>query len=227
VTTEPSAVGDFLRHRVQYEVTGLQRQNLAASPLEQFEHWFTEAVAAAVPEPNAMELATIGPDGPQVRVVLAKDVLADGVRFFTNLRSAKAQQIDHDPRVAAVFFWGQAHRQVRLTGTAHLLAPTENEEYFRTRPRDAQIGAWASHQSQRLDSREQLLHRVEELRQRWPEGSEVPLPDHWGGYRIEVRSMEFWQGQPSRLHDRLCFQSLVAGARLDHPGSWRVERLSP
>lgn len=216
-----------MQARVVYEVPGLHESELATQPLAQFARWFGDAEAAGVPEPNAMSLATCGPDGPSVRVVLAKEVAADGIRFFTNLGSHKARDIEFDPRAAVVFAWIAQHRQVRFTGTVELLGRDESEEYFRTRPRGAQIGAWASRQSTVLDSREDLAQRAAAVARTHPEGAPVPLPDHWGGYLIRPTAVEFWQGQPSRLHDRLRFRAIDPGARLDDPQAWQVERLFP
>ena len=228
VDRHPSAVSrQAMQARVVYEVPGLHESELAAEPLTQFARWFGDAEAAGVPEPNAMSLATSGPDGPSVRVVLAKEVAADGIRFFTNLGSRKARDIEFDPRAAVVFAWIAQHRQVRFTGTVELLGRDECEVYFRTRPRGAQIGAWASRQSAVLDSRDDLAQRAAAVASTHPEGAPVPLPDHWGGYLIRPTEVEFWQGQPSRLHDRLRFRAIDPGARLDDPRAWQVERLFP
>lgn len=220
-----SAADDPLAARVDYTVPGLADDEVAADPLTQFTRWLNDAATAGLPEPNAMALATCGPDGPAVRVVLAKNVDASGVTFYTNLESDKAREIAHDPRVSVVFSWMPQHRQVRFTGTAALVDRQTAEAYYRTRPRGAQIGAWASPQSRPLESHRELADKVAAIDARFPD--EVPLPDHWGGFRITPRLVEFWQGQPSRLHDRLRFEAVRADPPLDDPGSWRTTRLAP
>ena len=212
--------------RVNYEVPGLADDEVAASPLEQFGRWLDESVAAGVKEPNAMSLATVGPDGPKVRVVLAKAVDDAGVVFYTNLESDKAADIPHDPRVALCFAWLPLHRQVRVTGTAAEVPRTEVDDYFRTRPRGARIGAWASPQSRILDGREDLLRRVADAEEKHP-GDPVPTPPHWGGFRVTAEHVEFWQGQPSRLHDRLRFDAVSSPARWSDPAAWQRVRLAP
>ncbi|MAT60561.1 MAG: pyridoxamine 5'-phosphate oxidase [Micrococcales bacterium] len=215
------------RARVDYAVPGLAEADVADTPLSQFSKWLAEAQAAEVPEPNAMSLATCGPDGPQVRVVLAKDVDPYGVTFYTNLDSVKAQDLAQDSRAAAVFAWLAQYRQVRVRGPVVPLGRQVAASYFATRPRGAQIGAWASPQSQVIASREDLVERITEAEQRFPEDVPVPLPERWGGYRIKPTVVEFWQGQPSRLHDRIRFESLQAEARLDDASAWGLERLAP
>lgn len=221
-----SVAPDVMSARVVYDVPGLAEDQAAADPLTQFRAWFTDAAGSGISEPNAMTLATNGPDGPDVRVMLAKEVGPEGVAFFTNLTSAKARQIEYDPHVATVFAYVPMHRQIRIRGLAEQVGRQEVAEYFATRPRDAQIGAWASHQSAPMRSKEQLAERVAQAEARFA-GGEVPPPAFWGGYRIRPVSVEFWQGQPSRLHDRLRFDSRRPGARLDDADAWRVTRLYP
>lgn len=218
---------EALRARVQYETEGLREADIADTPLAQLSRWLQQAAAAGVAEPNAMSLATSGPDGPQVRVVLAKDLVGSGITFFTNLESAKAQDLAADPRAAAVFAWLPLHRQVRFRGPVVELSRAESGAYFATRPRGSQIGAWASPQSHAITSRDELSHQVTEIERRFADDSEIPLPDHWGGYRIAPVAVEFWQGQPSRLHDRLRFDARSDNAQLDDPNGWTLTRLAP
>ncbi len=224
---EANASAEITRARVNYAVPGLAEEDVAETPLSQFSKWLAEAQMANVPEPNAMSLATSGPEGPQVRVVLAKDIDEFGVTFFTNLDSVKAQDLAQDSRAAVVFAWLAQHRQVRLRGSVVPLDRDIAAEYFATRARGAQIGAWASPQSEVISSRADLVERIRQIEERFPEDAPVPLPDRWGGYRIKPVAIEFWQGQPSRLHDRIRFQSRQADARLDDASAWKSERLAP
>ena len=188
-------------------------------PIAQFERWFGEAVAAGVVEPNAMVVATVDDDGaPSARHVLLKGVDERGFVFFTNYDSDKAHQLVADPRCALVFRWHALNRQVRVRGTARHLPDEESDDYFRTRPRGSQLGAWASPQSQVLASRAELEDRLAEVEARFA-GRDVPRPSHWGGILVSPVSLELWQGRPDRLHDRLRY-------RLDG-SQWRIERLAP
>jgi pyridoxamine 5'-phosphate oxidase len=208
--------------RRRYGLGGLSEAELASTWLEQFRRWFAAAAESAlVVEPNAMVLATASPDGvPDARNVLLKGFDAGGLRFFTNSASAKGRQLAANPRAAAVFSWLALERQVRFTGTVAVLPRAATEDYFASRPRGAQIGAWASEQSAVLDGgREELDAAVAQASARWPEGSRVTPPPHWHGYVINPDSVEFWQGRPDRLHDRLRYRSA--------PGGWMVERLAP
>jgi pyridoxamine 5'-phosphate oxidase len=190
------------------------------SPLELVREWYGEAVAAGLPEPSAMALATATPDGaPSVRFVLLKGIDDTGVQFFTNYESRKGRQLSENPHAALVFLWKALERQVNVTGTVARVSTEESEAYFRTRPREARIGAWASPQSRVLASREELDARVGEIEDRYPD--EIPLPPFWGGYRLIPDSVEFWQGRLHRLHDRFRYSRDAGG------GNWRVDRLSP
>lgn len=191
----------------------------AADPLEQFRLWMADAVRAGAREPTAMTLATAGAGGvPDARMVLLKDVDTRGFTFFTNLESAKASDLAATPHAALVFWWYETWRQVRARGTVERVDEAAAAAYFATRPREAQVGAWASHQSQVLASREELEETVRRMDERFA-GVEVPKPPHWGGYRVVPEEVEFWQGRSGRLHDRLLYRR--DGAR------WTRSRLSP
>lgn len=199
---------------------GLSERELDPDPIRQFERWFEETVAQGIPEPDAMTLATVDIRGqPYARSVLLKLYDAQGFVFFTNYESRKARQIGSNPRVALLFPWVALARQVQITGIAIRISTAESLRYFLTRPRGSQIGAWASPQSEVISSRSLLDQKVAEMRRRFGEGR-VPLPDFWGGYRVEPEEIEFWQGRASRLHDRFRY-------RHGPGGKWFVERLAP
>lgn len=207
--------------RVQYETAGLDVGDLDVSPLVQWQRWYGQAAEAGVAEPNAMTVSTVADDGaPDARVVLVRAADERGFVFFTNYHSAKGRQIDDDPVAAATFAWLDLHRQVRVRGTVERVSDRESDEYFASRPRDSQIGAWASPQSQPITDRAVLMARVDEVAARF-EGSVVPRPPHWGGFRLRPISIEFWQGRPNRLHDRFRY------TRRDVAAGWIIERLAP
>jgi pyridoxamine 5'-phosphate oxidase len=208
--------------RRSYQDARLDERDLAPDPLSQFDTWFADAVAAELPEPNAMILATVTADGtPTLRTVLLKGYGPEDFRFFTNHGSRKARAIAENPRVSLLFPWHPVRRQVIIEGTAERLSREASAAYFRTRPHGSQLGAWASEHQSAVITREELEQRYAELARRWPD--EVPLPDFWGGYRVVPTSVEFWQGRPDRLHDRLRYRRVHA----DEPDKWVVERLSP
>jgi len=206
--------------RQRWMADGLSRADLAASPVTQFEQWYTQAIESGIPEPNAMTLATVDSDGqPAVRTVLLKLYDMQGFVFFTNYASDKAHQIEANPRVALLFPWVALGRQVRISGVAAKIPLHESAAYFATRPRGSQIGAWASPQSQVITTRSLLDVRFEEMKQRFASGN-IPLPDFWGGYRVVPQAMEFWQARAQRLHDRFLYSR-------DGDGPWTIERCAP
>jgi pyridoxamine 5'-phosphate oxidase len=205
--------------RRDYARGELLESDALPDPIEQFRVWFADAAGAGVAEPNAMTLATATPAGvPSARVVLLKGFDRRGFVFYTNYISRKAQELDANPAASLCFFWQPLERQVRISGRAERVSREESEAYFRSRPVAAQVGAWASKQSQVLSGRQELERRNAELTARYA-GESIPLPDFWGGYRVVPSEIEFWQGRPSRLHDRLLYTR--AGDR------WEVRRLSP
>ncbi|MGY0024782.1 pyridoxamine 5'-phosphate oxidase [Streptomyces sp. cg35] len=211
--------------REQYRTRdgGLLESDLAAHPMEQFTRWFKQAAAPGSPlaEPNAMVVSTADAEGrPSSRTVLLKSYDDEGFVFYTNYGSRKARDLAANPHIGLLFPWHPMSRQVLVTGTAARTSRRETEEYFHSRPHGSQLGAWASAQSSVIASRGELDAAYEELVRRCPEGAEVPVPPHWGGFRVVPETVEFWQGRENRLHDRLRF--VCAG-----PGVWRVERLSP
>lgn len=211
---------DVAALRQEYRLTALREEEVATDPLAQFTRWFDEALAAQVPEPNAMTLATVAPEGrPAARIVLLKGFGAEGFDFYTNTESRKGRELAATPYAALVFWWPLLERQVRVEGAVVPVPEALADAYFQTRPRESQLGAWASPQSQPLDERAVLEQRLADVTARY-EGQAVPRPPRWGGYRVVPTCIEFWQGRPGRLHDRLRFQ------RQDD-GSWSLERLAP
>lgn len=217
---EPGSDLDLSDLRRDYALDGLEEAELAADPLDQFRRWFDEAQAASGREPNAMTLATASPDGvPAARTVLLKGLDAQGFVFYSNYESAKGSDLAANPRAELLFFWPELERQVRVSGMVARVDRDETERYFRSRPSGSQISAAISPQSRVVPDRAYLEGRYAEVAAEH-EASPVPLPEFWGGYRVAPRTIEFWQGRKSRLHDRLRY---VRG--LD--GAWVVERLAP
>jgi pyridoxamine 5'-phosphate oxidase len=205
--------------RTDYMRAGLREEDVLADPIAQFGLWMGDALAAGVLEANAMTLATASPDGaPHARIVLLKGVDARGFTFFTNYDSGKGAELVANPRAALVVFWGELQRQVRFEGAVTQVARAESEAYFATRPRGSQLGAWASSQSARIDSRASLDAKLAEVDARFTTGA-VPCPPNWGGYRLAPNVIELWQGRENRMHDRLRF------VRDGH--EWRMARLAP
>jgi pyridoxamine 5'-phosphate oxidase len=206
--------------RRDYARARLDEKDVSHDPFVEFARWFAEAQEAEVPEPNAMTLATATADGePAARIVLLKGFDERGFVFFTDYRSRKGGELEANPRAALVFFWHELERQVRITGAVTKTSAAESEEYFRSRPLGSRLGAWVSHQSRVIPSRDVLEQDLKAVEQRFGEG-DVPLPGHWGGYRVVPEAIEFWQGRQSRLHDRIRYVR-------DGGKGWRVERLSP
>jgi pyridoxamine 5'-phosphate oxidase len=206
--------------RVQYETAGLERSELDSNPIAQWQRWYDQAAQADVAEPNAMTLSTIGIDGgPDSRIVLVRGVDDSGFSFYTNYDSAKSTQLVAHAQASAVFGWLDLHRQVRVRGTVAKLSDHVSDAYFASRPRESQLGAWASPQSQPIAGRDELLTRLAEAEQRFA-GRDVERPPHWGGWVLTPREIEFWQGRPSRLHDRFRYV-------LQPDASWSIERLAP
>lgn len=190
------------------------------NPISQFQSWFDDAIAARLPMPDAMSLATVTPDGrPTARMVLLKQVDADGFVFFTNYQSSKARQLEINPYAALVFYWPQLERQVRVEGKVIKTSAEESAAYFKTRPRESQIGAWASPQSEVISAREVLEQRAHELAEQYCD-REIDCPAHWGGFRLRPDRIEFWKGRVGRLHDRILYE-------LQPDETWTIKRLAP
>ncbi|WP_148615737.1 pyridoxamine 5'-phosphate oxidase [Nocardioides rubriscoriae] len=218
VSTDLSAALEAARK--DYTAGGLTESDLAADPVSMFARWYDDARAAGLHEPNAMVVATVGADGqPAARTVLLKGVGDDGFRFFTNLSSRKGVELAAQPRCSLLFPWHPLERQVRVDGVAEPLSRADVEAYFAQRPRGSRLGAWASHQSSVVADRAALAASYDEAQARFEGTDEVPPPDEWGGYLVRPEVVEFWQGRPSRLHDRLVYR------RTDH--GWDVVRLAP
>ena len=205
--------------RREYGLDSLNESDMAGDPVAQFDRWFSLVLQSGIPEPNAMTLATVDASGaPSARIVLLKGFDPRGFTFFTNYQSRKGKDLSGSPRAALCFYWQPLERQVRIEGIVEKVSRQESEEYFHSRPRGAQIGAWVSQQSEGIETREILEQRAAELEARFGAGV-IPLPAEWGGFRVVPQAVEFWQGRPSRLHDRL--QYLRAGE------GWTLRRLSP
>jgi pyridoxamine 5'-phosphate oxidase len=206
--------------RREYGRHGLSEDEVAADPVTQLRTWLEQAVAAGLPDANAMVLATSTPDGrPSVRVVLLKGLDTGGLAFFTNYRSRKGRELAQNPHAAATFFWSELERQVRVEGNVETVTATESDDYFRRRQLESQIGAWASDQSEVVvGGRPELERKFADISARFADQM-VPRPPHWGGYRLRPATVEFWQGRPGRLHDRLRYTVVEGG--------WRIDRLAP
>ncbi|NII24823.1 pyridoxamine 5'-phosphate oxidase [Pseudoflavitalea sp. X16] len=212
-----SSIADI---RKDYKLKALTEQQAKKDPIDQFSQWWEEAVAAEIEEVNAMTLATASSTGiPDARIVLLKEYDANGFVFFTNYTSAKGQQMEENPHATLVFFWKELERQVRISGRVERVSEEESDQYYNSRPEGSRIGAWASPQSQVIESREWLDQQDQQFRELF-RSKPILRPPHWGGYRVKPVRIEFWQGRSNRLHDRLYYT-------LNQQGSWTMERLAP
>lgn len=210
---------DISHFRREYLKSGLERKDLLTDPMAQFSHWFNQAKDTGIPDPNAMILATVSKEGrPSQRTVLLKYYDENGFVFFTNQKSRKAQEIAENDQVNLHFVWLELERQISINGSARAISATESARYFITRPRDSQIAAWVSTQSQKISSRQLLLKSFSDMKTKFGKG-DIPLPSFWGGYRVEPATIEFWQGRKNRLHDRFLYQR--------ENNEWVVGRLAP
>jgi pyridoxamine 5'-phosphate oxidase len=213
----PNKIADIRR---DYSHKSLSESDVEANAIRQFEKWWHEAMNSKIDEVNAMTLATASLDAlPSARIVLLKEVNEKGFVFFTNYESYKAQQLAENPKACLVFFWKELERQVRITGLIEKITGKQSDEYFQSRPESSRIGAWASPQSRVIEDRQWLDEKFNELVNKM-EGTAIPRPPHWGGYIVKPVVIEFWQGRPSRLHDRIQYS-------LEENGEWKIERLAP
>lgn len=209
---------DLSHHRHEFLQKGLRRSDLNVDPFKQFEYWFQQAEHENMPEPSAMSLATSDGVDVSLRTVLLKYFDQQGFVFFSNYGSNKAKQIEINPNVALLFPWLTLERQIKITGLAEKVSTIESLKYFASRPKESQLGAWASQQSSHISSRQILLSQFEAMKNKFKQG-DVPLPDFWGGYRVVPKTIEFWQGRPNRLHDRFVYER--------SEDNWIIKRLAP
>ena len=213
----PNSIADIRR---DYSHKSLSEKDVDPNAIRQFETWWNEALRSKIDEVNAMTLATASIDAlPSARIVLLKEVNEKGFIFFSNYESYKAQQLAENPKACLVFFWKELERQVRITGLIEKISAKQSDDYFQSRPESSQIGAWASPQSRVIEDRNWLDGKFNELVNKM-EGTAIPRPPHWGGYIVKPVVIEFWQGRPSRLHDRIQYT-------LEENGEWKIERLAP
>lgn len=206
--------------RTDFSLKTLDEKLVKEDPLLQFGQWLMEAVESQVPDPNAMMLSTVSPDGsPTARIVLLRNFNEQGFVFYTNYNSKKGKDIEANPKVCLSFFWPQLERQIRIDGTAFMQSPEESDTYFKSRPPESQLGAWASPQSEKVSSRKEIDDRLAEVSVKL-QGKEITRPPFWGGYTVKASSFEFWQGRVSRLHDRILYTNVKND-------TWKIERLAP
>lgn len=214
------APADPVSSRYDHESRGLHRRDLDPDPIKQFSHWFTGAIEAGIKDVNAMTLATATVEArPSARIVLLKGFSHDGFVFFTNYESQKGRELNANPQAALCFYWIELDRQIRIAGPVERTSREESERYFHSRPSGSQLGAWASRQSEALDARRMLDARMAQMTERFLD-KPIPLPEHWGGYRVKPDVMEFWQGRSNRLHDRFRYTR-------QSDGTWTIDRLAP
>ncbi|RVU83457.1 pyridoxamine 5'-phosphate oxidase [Leucothrix sargassi] len=207
-------------YRREYTQSGLYRADLDTNPFQQFDRWFSQAIKSDYPDANAMTLATVNATGkPTQRTVLLKGYDSKGFVFYTNYDSEKGQNIAENNQVSLLFSWLQVERQIEISGTAVKISSAESAEYFYSRPESSQLGAWASHQSQSIESRDELLQQLRDVTERF-DGEKIPLPENWGGYLVVPNTLEFWQGREGRLHDRFEY-------KLNDEQQWEMRRLQP
>lgn len=213
-------MGKLQNIRREYSLGELRREDLNPDPIKQFDQWLKQSIEAQLPDPTAMTIATVSPDGqPSQRIVLLKDVSKGGFVFYTNLGSRKAEELKHNQKISLHFPWHYIERQVKICGVATQLSTAEVAKYFMSRPKESQLAAWASQQSKPVSTRQLLMSKFEEVKQKFAQG-EVPLPNFWGGYRVIPHEIEFWQGGEHRLHNRFVYTKPLQD-------EWQIERLMP
>ncbi len=212
-------MNDIATIRKEYSKASLDAATISKDPIQQFNIWFNEAITANVPEPNAMNLATVSRERPVSRIVLLKGVENGMFVFYTNYQSHKGKELEQNPACSLTFFWPELERQVRIEGVATRVDGKRSDEYFQSRPRGSQIGAWASPQSSVINERSLLEDRAKQIEEKFKDLDKLPRPQQWGGYEIDPLLIEFWQGRPSRLHDRILYTKI--------DDAWRVNRLAP
>ncbi len=210
---------DISNLRIHYEKSELSEVNAPVSPMDLFQAWFAEALEGGIREPNAMVLSTVSENRPHARVVLLKGASPEGFEFYTNYNSHKGVQLAANPHAALTFFYDFMERQIRIEGMVHKLPAGQSDAYFHSRPRGSQIGAWVSHQSEKIGSQQALEEKLKFYEEKFREQTLIPRPEHWGGYVLHPASIEFWQGRPNRLHDRLLYTR--------EGDNWSISRLSP